>query len=132
MNAITTDKTAANVIPITPAQALDELCEQWVAAKRAENEANARRVQIEALIITVTGCKEEGSETTTTPAGRKVTVTGKLSYSADIDELVKLAARLPENMRPVKYEPTLDSTGAKPGPAFSGAGALPVLPRGAS
>jgi len=92
---------------------LDELAQAWVHAKADEAAANKRRVTIEEQIVAITGAKEEGAATHELANGMKLTVTGKLTYSADVALLVQLAGALPEAMRPIKMEPKLDETGAK-------------------
>jgi len=92
---------------------IDHLVEDLIAAKRVEAEANKRRVAIEEQIIAMVGAKEEGATTTELANGMKVTVTGKLSYSADIAKLQEICAKLPEQYRPIKTKVELDSTGAK-------------------
>jgi hypothetical protein len=89
-----------------------DLARDWLAAKAAETQASALRQSIEAQIINVLGAKEEGSQTHDVE-GFKVTITGKLSYKADVPQLLALCHQLPENLRPIKTEPKLDETGAK-------------------
>jgi hypothetical protein len=108
MNAVVVPISAAPEAP-----SLDTLCERWTEAKRRENAANAERVAIEQQITAITGVREEGSATTTTEAGRKVVVTGKLSIKADLPQLVVLCDRLPEQMRPIKTETVVDERGIK-------------------
>lgn len=91
---------------------LDQLVEQWIAAKRDEDAANARRVQVEQQICELQPPKEEGA-TTVEVGGYKLTVTGKLTYKADMKKLQELAQRLPEELRTLKTETKLDETGAK-------------------
>lgn len=90
-----------------------ELAAKLIEAKKAEAEANAKRVAIEQEIIKIFGVKEEGSETHDLENGLKITITGKVSYSTDIDELIKLAKKLPESLRPIKVETKADETGLK-------------------
>lgn len=92
---------------------LTNLVNELIAAKKAEAEANARRVTIEQEIVKITGQKEEGSQTHELDNGMKLTVTGKLSYSADMEMLKSLIASVPQNLRPVKVEMKLDETGCK-------------------
>ena len=91
----------------------EQLAEQLIAAKADENAANKRRVEIEQILIDRLGAKPEGSSTHDLANGLKITLTGKMSYSADMDMLLQLASNLPPNMRPIKTEPKLDETGAK-------------------
>lgn len=90
-----------------------ELTQKLIEAKRIENEANANRVAIETQIISLLGVKEEGSQTHDLENGMKITITGKLSYKADIEKLLELSERLPENLRPIKVETKADETGLK-------------------
>lgn len=92
---------------------IEELVERLVAAKAEENNANQRRVKLEEQLISRLGKRTEGAQTHQLPNGVKVTITGKLSYKADMSLLVQLAAALPENMRPLKTEIRLDETGCK-------------------
>lgn len=90
-----------------------ELATQLIAAKKAEADANAKRVALEQELIAILGSKEEGSETHNLENGLKITITAKLSYSADMPILLSLCDSIPESMRPIKREVKLDETGAK-------------------
>jgi chromosomal replication initiation ATPase DnaA len=105
-----------NVLPFpaeTKPAALDDLVVLWIDAKRQEDAANALRVKLEQQICELQPAKEEGSSTHELAGGVKLTLTGKLTYKADIAKLQQLAANLPENLRPLKTEVKLDETGAK-------------------
>lgn len=102
-----------SVIPMTKDVSIEELVERLVAAKAEENMANQRRVALEEQIVERLGKRTEGAQTHELPNGVKLTITGKLSYKADMSMLVQLAAALPENMRPLKTEIRLDETGCK-------------------
>lgn len=92
---------------------IEQLVEQLATAKAAESTANKQRVALEERIIERLGHKPEGSTTHELANGFKVTVTGKMSYKADMDMLMQLSGQLPPNMRPIKTEPKLDETGAR-------------------
>lgn len=92
---------------------LTNLVNELLAAKRTEAEANAKRVSIEQQIVAITGQKEEGSMTIDLENGMKLTVTGKLSYSADMVMLVSLCNEIPEDLRPLRVETRIDETGCK-------------------
>lgn len=92
---------------------IDELVEQYIAAKAAESKANKDRIALEEQMISLLGAKEEGAQTTELASGMKVTITGKLSYKADMAALQEICAKLPEEFRPIKTEIKLDETGAK-------------------
>jgi hypothetical protein len=89
------------------------LVQQLAAAKAAEAAANKDRVKLEEQIIERLGHKTEGSTTHELSNGFKLTITGKMTYSADMEMLMQLAGSLPPNLRPIKTEPKLDETGAK-------------------
>ena len=91
---------------------LESLAEQWRAAKKAENAARNERVDIESRIIEITGHKEEGSQTH--EAGDwKVSVTGKLNRKLDADAWHMIEDSIPEDLRPVRYSPSLDTKGLR-------------------
>lgn len=95
------------------AMSAEELARLWTGAKATERAAQAERVEIEeALISKLGGAKEEGSATHEV-GPFKVTVTGKLSYKADVPMLLALCDRVPEHLRPLKTETKLDEAGAK-------------------
>lgn len=91
----------------------EQLVEQLIAAKAAEAAANKARVAIEEQLVTLLGNKPEGSQTHELANGLKVTITGKQSYKADMEQLMQLCGSLPPAMRPLKTETKLDETGAK-------------------
>jgi hypothetical protein len=90
-----------------------QLAEMWQAAKADENAANARRVAIEGDIVALLGKRDDGAETHTLDNGVKITITGKQTVAADIPMLERLAATLPENLRPVKVTVAVDPAGVK-------------------
>lgn len=91
---------------------VDDLAKYWLAIKSAERAAQTERIEVEIELIQRLGAREEGSQTH--DAGPyKITVTGKLTYKADVPELLTLADRLPEHLRPIKTETKLDEAGAK-------------------
>jgi len=92
---------------------LTTLVDELISAKSAEAIANNYRIKSEEKIIALCGAKEEGSQTFETDSGLKVTITGRLTYSANMAQLVALCAILPPEFRPVKTTTTLDSTGCK-------------------
>jgi len=92
---------------------IDQLADNLIKAKADEAVANAKRVAIEQQIVDIIGAKEEGAKTVPLANGMKLTLTGKLTYSADISMLLDLCEKLPHQMRPIKTEPKLDETGAK-------------------
>lgn len=90
------------------------VAEELMAAKKAEAEANRRRVELEEEFIAKTGfAKTEGSQTFNV-GPFKVTVTAKLNRKAtDMQAFVDACATLPEQLRPFKVKTEVDSTGIK-------------------
>jgi len=93
--------------------AMDQLAVEWAAAKEREDEARAERVAVEEKILALHPAKEEGSESFATPAGAKITLTGKLSYKVNLDKLVALTSGWPDEVRPVKTKIEADETRLK-------------------
>jgi hypothetical protein len=92
---------------------IEELVDQFIGAKAAETAATKQRVAIEEQMIALLGKRDEGSDTHELTNGFKVTITGKQTYSADMEQLRAICAKLPEDMRPIKTKVELDQTGAK-------------------
>lgn len=95
--------------PLSP----EQLAQDLIAAKAAEAAANKARVAIEEQLIEVLGAKPEGAVTHELSNGLKITITGKMTYKADMAALMAICGNLPESYRPIKMEPKLDETGAK-------------------
>lgn len=91
----------------------EQLAQDLIAAKAAEAAANKARVAIEDQLIQALGAKPEGAETHELTNGLKITITGKMTYKADMAQLLAICGDLPEAMRPLKVETKLDETGAK-------------------
>lgn len=92
---------------------LDQLAVEWAAAKEREEEARLERIKVEEQILALHPAKEEGSETLVTPAGAKVTLTGKVSYKVDMAKLQQLVASWPEDTRPIKTKVEADESKLK-------------------
>jgi len=92
---------------------IEELVDQFIGAKAAETAATKQRVAIEEQMIALLGKRDEGSDTHELANGFKVTITGKQTYTADMEKLHAICAKLPEDMRPIKTKVELDQTGAK-------------------
>lgn len=97
----------------TSHETLEDLCSEFQAIKHEENRLKKTREDLENKIVALVGTREEGSKTTELNDGRKLTITGKISYSADMDKLQKVCLSLPENLRPLKIKTELDQTGCK-------------------
>lgn len=92
---------------------IEQLATLWSIAKQREDEARDDRVAIEARILELHPAKEEGSETFTTPMGVKLTLTGKVTYKADLDKLTALTGSWPDDLRPIKTETKPDESKLK-------------------
>lgn len=92
---------------------IDRLATLWRHAKEREDTARADRIKIEEQLLKAHPAKEEGSETFKTPQGVKITLTGKISYKADVDKLISLAGGWPEDIRPIKTKVEADETRLK-------------------
>jgi hypothetical protein len=104
---------ANNILPFPHERpTLEQLVDAWIAAKAKEDSANSERLAIEQLICEASPPKEEGA-TTVEVGGKKLTLTGKLTYKADLPKLQELAQRLPEELRPLKTEVKADEAGLK-------------------
>lgn len=91
---------------------IQNLAKAWILAKEDEDAAIARRLDIEEQLAQALQFPEDGSKTHKVE-GYKITVTGRLNFRADMPHLLSLAGQLPDNLRPIKTEPTLDRTGVK-------------------
>ncbi len=92
---------------------LDRLATLWSIAKQREDAARAERIKIEEDLLAVHPAKEEGSETFETPQGVKITLTGKITYKADVDKLIALSGSWPADIRPVRNKVEADETRLK-------------------
>lgn len=93
---------------------LDELAMHWLNAKQREEDGRRDRVEIEERMLEMLEgqTKEEGT-TTHACEGGSVKVTGKLTRSLDAKAWSELEGAIPEDLRPVSYEPKLDLKGLR-------------------
>lgn len=89
---------------------MDELALKWSIAKQKEDAARDERVDVEKQIIALHPAREEGAETFSTPNGVKISLTGKLTYKADMTKLLAITASWPEEARPIKTEVKADES----------------------
>lgn len=89
--------------PVTAPQSVDSLVVQWVEHKRQEEQANKRRVEIEAQIIAALGEPEEGSATHELTDGSKLTITSKINRTVDEAVWRSIMAGIPEHLRPISF-----------------------------
>lgn len=92
---------------------IDQLATLWAIAKQKEDAARDERVDIEKKILALHPAREEGSETFATPAGAKITLTGKVSYKVNVDSLITLTAAWPADVRPIKVKTEADESKLK-------------------
>ena len=107
------DGRASEVIPGNNEPTLDVLAEQWLQQKLLEDGHRARRVEIEQQMIPHLTEKPEGSSTTETRFGRKITLTNKNNYKLDDLELEEVIKTVPANLLPLKIKTTIDVTRLK-------------------
>lgn len=88
----------------------EELAREWLAAKRAEQEAVTRRLEIEQDLLRCIPHKEEGRASTTLTNGMRVVAAGKMNYKADIERLAALTAGWPEEARPIRTKVEADES----------------------
>ena len=89
--------------PIQRTQSVDGLVVDWIDAKRDEDAANKRRVQIEAMLIDALGEPEEGSATHELADGSKLTITSKITRTVDEEAWLRVAPMVPEALRPIQF-----------------------------
>ena len=91
---------------------IEALCRDWLDAKRQENAANKRRIEVEEQMAQALDVPDEGSKTHKLE-GFKVTVTQPVERKLDEAAWAKVQHLVPENMRPVKVKTEADATGCK-------------------
>lgn len=91
---------------------LEQLVAEWRIAKKAEVMANKERAAIEEQIVTLTGKRDEGSQTHEVE-GFKITVTGKISRKMDWDKWEQIKSQIAPTLWPVKNKLELDEKGVK-------------------
>jgi len=89
--------------PFTAPQSVDSLVVQWVEHKRQEEQANKRRVEIEAQIIAALGEPDEGSATHELVDGSKLTITSKITRTVDEAAWRSIMADIPDHLRPISF-----------------------------
>ncbi len=97
----------------TTERTIEELVHDFIAAKADEAAATRQRIAVEEKIVALLGKRDEGAETHELASGFKVTITGKQTYTADMEKLQEICAKLPQEFRPIKTKVELDQTGAK-------------------
>ncbi len=91
---------------------LQQLGQAWLEAKAAEDAARRHRIEIEESITAELGVREEGAQTYDLGT-HKITVTAVVNRTLDRQAWESVEGRIPEDLRPVKYEPKLDVAGVK-------------------
>ena len=86
---------------------LDKLCHAYQEAQEDEKRAKARRLEIEGLIVAISDVQYEGSSVTKTRY-YQCTCTGKLNRKLDVETWENIREQIPEDLRPVKTQVTLD------------------------
>lgn len=92
---------------------IDKLAEQWRMHKAIEDKAREDRIAVEEQILKLNPAPAEGSTTVHTPTGVRISLTGKISYKANMDQLLELTKGWPEAARPIKTDIKVDETKLK-------------------
>jgi hypothetical protein len=90
----------------------DALCAGWLEAKRAENKARDKRIEIEAQLAEAFEVPTEGTKTQGTE-NYKVTVGQPITRKLDVDAWDKVKGKVPMSLHPVKVSVTADAAGCK-------------------
>jgi hypothetical protein len=90
----------------------EALCAAWLDAKRDEDAARKRRVEIEAQMAQAFDVPAEGSKTTTLDS-YKVTMTQPITRRLDADEWERVKGYADPSMHPVKVKIEADAAGCK-------------------
>ena len=101
--------------PVQRTKTIDELVIELIDAKRAEDVANRRRLEIEAAIIAAVGEPDEGSATHELADGSRLTITAKITRTVDEAIWRSIMAQVPEALRPITFveEAKIDTKGLK-------------------
>jgi len=91
---------------------VEQLCADWLAAKRAEREAQVRRYAIEEQISQALDVPGEGSKTHRLDAF-KVTLTQPVTRKLDAAAWDKVKSKVPMHLHPVRTKVEADPTGCK-------------------
>lgn len=87
---------------------IDGLADMWLMKKQEIERAKLDLVSIEKEMMPLLDQKEEGSRTTTTPAGHKVTLRCGFNYSFNGTALNRIRAQIPAALLPLKTKEILD------------------------
>ena len=73
---------------------IDDLAQNWLDAKSAEQTATERRRELEDKLLSAVGVAEnmEGTENVETDGGYKIKITGRMSRKVDADRIQDIAA----------------------------------------
>ena len=87
---------------------IDGLVDMWLMKKQELERAKLDLVTIEQKMIPLLEQTEEGSRTTNTPAGHKVTLRRGFNYTFDGTALHRIRAQIPAALLPLKTKEVLD------------------------
>lgn len=90
----------------------EQLCADWLEAKRAESMAREQRISIETELAAAFDVPAEGSKTHQLD-NYKLTLTQPITRKLDTMEWDKVSHLLPANLHPVKIKVEADATGCK-------------------
>jgi len=97
------DKTMSNT---------EQLCADWLEAKRNEETARNQRIAIESQLAEAFDVPDEGSKTHHTDT-HKLTLTQPVYRTVNPVEWKNVAAQVPHEMRPIKTKIEADAAGCK-------------------
>lgn len=93
---------------------IEDLCEELLRCKAAEEEARDRRVKAEVALSDLLECDRDASRTHTVADGAyRVTVKRPVNRRLDVKAWDAIKDRLPQEVWPVVYKPALDDKGCR-------------------
>ena len=92
---------------------LDGLADSWLMKKQEVEAAKAELIAIEQRILPMVSAREDGSVTTQTQDGKRVTVKLPMRYSLDGTKLNEIREQIPTELLPLKVKELLDEPALK-------------------
>ena len=92
---------------------LDGLADSWLMKKQEVEAAKAELIAIEHRILPLVSARQDGSVTTQTQDGKRVTVKLPMRYSLDGKRLNEIREQIPTELLPLKVKELLDEPALK-------------------
>ena len=92
---------------------LDGLADSWLMKKAEVEAAKAELIAIEQRILPLVSARQDGSVTTQTQDGKRVTVKLPMRYSLDGTKLNDIREQIPPELLPLKIKELLDEPALK-------------------